>query len=1146
VKNIKGKAVTALLVLVCFVSLVSGGWAASAGSWTAKAALPQLRADLPAVGYSGLVYVFGGYHDSSTAGQAEVFAYNPSADSWTEKTSMTYARWGAAAAIYSDHAYVFGGSDAGVSSNKVEAYSFSSDSWVTKQDLPDELANQGLEAVTAGPLIYLFYGPYTYAYNPLTDTYAELAAAPFAKDWAECAYVNVAGEDRIYILGGFDFPTYGAVDSCAYYRPAYDDWITIDSAPYAAYGTLRDDPVVNGIIYYGYGQGPSSFYSYLYSFNPSTEVWTQLPSGVYPRDGVGCGLVGGMLYVIGGRDSWSNPLMGLNYNEQFDTGALTASISPTQVRMYINQTQTFTASILGGTSPYTYIWHLNGSVVSGAWSSSWTFAPTQIGHYNVYVTVTDSLGNQVQSNFVNDIAVYGLSQASPLVPDWSYVTQDFFRLVPGENNPVLTGTSVTDRTADFVADPFMFHENNTYYMFFEVGEDAGQYSEIGLATSNDGFTWTYKQIVISEPFAMAYPYVFKWDGNYYLIPETYSENEVRLYEATDFPYSWTYISSIISGQNFIPVDSSIFRYNNTWWMFTGDVTNLYLFYSYNLTNPASWHITPNSPIITNDQSKVRGGGRTIVFDNDRVIRLTQKCDVSYGEAVRAFEVDTLTQTSYAEHEVTGSPLVQASGAGWNSWAMHTIDPWWTGNGWLAAVDGGGDYWWSIGIYVSPLNVTISPVQARLDVNQSQTFVASPLGGTPPYAYQWYKNGTAISGATGSSWIFRPTLPGHYNCYVTVTDSLGDVAQSNIVSNITVYNQPSVSISPVSVNMTVGGTQQFSSSVFGGLAPYSYQWYYANGTTISGSAASNLTYTANSTGTYSIYLNVTDSLNFVTQSNTVSINVNSQPSVTISPAIVKITVGTQQVFNSVVSNGTPPHSYQWYLNGSQVSGANGNNWAFNATSAGTYIVFLRIKDSYNFTAQSNNASVNVESPLSVNVSLSQVKVNYGQSVMFNSSVSGGTLPFSYQWYLNGTAVSGANGPNWFFTPKLVGNYRVYLNVTDAFNFTVESNVVDVVVCSVYLMLTPTSQGSYSRGQLVTFTVDLFNQNDPSFASSLTLTISGQNNYGYFDAQPVNVKLGGVKEYSFDWVVPNTSGTYLVSVGLAPAQLIACDETWLNVS
>ena len=67
-------------------------------------------------------------------------------------------------------------------------------------------------------------------------------------------------------------------------------------------------------------------------------------------------------------------------------------------------------------------------------------------------------------------------------------------------------------------------------------------------------------------------------------------------------------------------------------------------------------------------------------------------------------------------------------------------------------------------------------------------------------------------------------------------------------------------------MTIGNTQQFTSSATGGLIPYTYQWYYANDTAISGATSSTLVYKANFTGTYNIYLNVTDALNYRVKSN----------------------------------------------------------------------------------------------------------------------------------------------------------------------------------------------------------------------------------------------------------------------------------------
>src|SRR5512136_300810 len=76
------KAITFFLIFLSVSFLVTSAWAAPTGAWTTKAALPEVRADMPGVEYNGVLYVFGGY-EFTAIGRAEVFAYDPSANSWT-------------------------------------------------------------------------------------------------------------------------------------------------------------------------------------------------------------------------------------------------------------------------------------------------------------------------------------------------------------------------------------------------------------------------------------------------------------------------------------------------------------------------------------------------------------------------------------------------------------------------------------------------------------------------------------------------------------------------------------------------------------------------------------------------------------------------------------------------------------------------------------------------------------------------------------------------------------------------------------------------------------------------------------------------------------------------------------------------------
>src|SRR5712692_8484557 len=108
----------------------------------------------------------------------------------------------------------------------------------------------------------------------------------------------------------------------------------------------------------------------------------------------------------------------------------------------------------------------------------------------------------------------------------------------GVVNPILTSASVHDVPASFVADPFMVRRVGAWYMFFEVLNQATDRGEIGLATSSDGLSWTYRQIVLAEPLHLSYPYVFEWQGEYYMVPETLAAQSVRLYRHETSPTRW--------------------------------------------------------------------------------------------------------------------------------------------------------------------------------------------------------------------------------------------------------------------------------------------------------------------------------------------------------------------------------------------------------------------------------------------------------------------------------------------------------------------------------------------------------------------------------------------------------------------------------
>jgi hypothetical protein len=277
--------------------------------------------------------------------------------------------------------------------------------------------------------------------------------------------------------------------------------------------------------------------------------------------------------------------------------------------------------------------------------------------------------------------------------EWSigiYIGESPFDFASPENvsNPVLTRADISDVRAALVADPFMLRTHHTWHIFFEVMNQRTRKGEIGLASSDNAVQWTYQRIVLAEPFHLSYPYVFEWMGDYYMVPESFKARSVRLYKAMQFPTHWSPVATLLSGGIFL--DPSIFRYHDTWWMFTETnphrkYDTLRLYYADDLAGP--WHEHRQSPIIEGNPHLARPGGRVLVL-NDRVIRYAQDCYPVYGTQVRAFEVTELTRRHYHEQPVCEQAIVAASGVEWNACGMHHIDPHLLDDGrWIACVDG---------------------------------------------------------------------------------------------------------------------------------------------------------------------------------------------------------------------------------------------------------------------------------------------------------------------------------------------------------------------------------------------------------------------------------------------------------------------------
>ena len=257
----------------------------------------------------------------------------------------------------------------------------------------------------------------------------------------------------------------------------------------------------------------------------------------------------------------------------------------------------------------------------------------------------------------------------------------------GANNPVLRADDVTDVPAAFVADPFLLRHDGVWFMFFEVLNRVSRMGQIAVATSRDGLRWQYGQTVLKEPFHLAYPHVFAWGDRIFMVPDT-PGNGVRLYESVEFPNVWK-LSAVLFEKNTFS-DSSVFQFEDRWWMFAGwvrrrgDPMSLRLFGAADPTGP--WWEHPQSPVIRGDDRVARPAGRVQILEGV-AHRFTQNCRGGYGLDVKSIEITELSPTRYSER-VEGRDVLRAGRAPWNAGGMHHLDAVRAPDGaWLACVDG---------------------------------------------------------------------------------------------------------------------------------------------------------------------------------------------------------------------------------------------------------------------------------------------------------------------------------------------------------------------------------------------------------------------------------------------------------------------------
>ncbi len=160
--------------------------------------------------------------------------------------------------------------------------------------------------------------------------------------------------------------------------------------------------------------------------------------------------------------------------------------------------------------------------------------------------------------------------------------------------------------------------------------------------------------VLERPYHMSYPFVFEWENELHMVPETGGNRTVELYRCTEFPYKWELVMNLM--ENVEAYEATLFYHGNKWWIFANMIENrgasswdeLFLFHSENLLS-TDWIPHPLNPVIS-DVKSARPAGK-IFEQNGKLYRPSQNSSVRYGYGFNINEITTLDEHEYLEQVI---------------------------------------------------------------------------------------------------------------------------------------------------------------------------------------------------------------------------------------------------------------------------------------------------------------------------------------------------------------------------------------------------------------------------------------------------------------------------------------------------------------
>ena len=197
------------------------------------------------------------------------------------------------------------------------------------------------------------------------------------------------------------------------------------------------------------------------------------------------------------------------------------------------------------------------------------------------------------------------------------------------------------RARRWAADPMLAEEAGKTWLFYEAVED--DHGHIEAAEVLPDCSLGEATVILKDECHYSYPFVFQWDGRWYMIPESSSQCEVALYVSEEFPFKWKKEAVLLQEA---AVDTTVFQLEEQWYLLTflpvaGSERVTPKVYRLNgmKLEPMQWEYF--NPL------RVRGAGRPFRYRGDLIRPVQVSTDVRYGDRV-AFVKMEVSGNQYRE------------------------------------------------------------------------------------------------------------------------------------------------------------------------------------------------------------------------------------------------------------------------------------------------------------------------------------------------------------------------------------------------------------------------------------------------------------------------------------------------------------------